>query len=86
MKNDLTELNTTLEELSKVPDDAVTYKLVGHVMFRVEKPALVESLEDRKRTTEIALESYKKRLNTSMEKLQELGAKLQAEFAKLGIK
>ncbi len=86
MKNELTELSTTLEELSKIPDDTVTYRVVGQVMFRVDKPALVETLEDRKRTTEIALESYKKKLDASVEKLQELGAKLQAEFAKLGIK
>ena len=35
-KERVTQLNETLENLSKQPDDTVTYKAVGQVMFRVE--------------------------------------------------
>ncbi|MGQ4870675.1 MAG: prefoldin subunit beta [Candidatus Thorarchaeota archaeon] len=86
MKTELTEISTTLEELGKTPDDTVTYKIVGQVMFRVDRSKLIEDLEDRKRTTEIGLESYKKKLEASAEKLRELQTKIQGELGKLGVK
>lgn len=85
MKAELTELTGTLEELSKLPDDTVTYRIVGQVMFRVDKPKLVEDLEDKKRTTELGISSYTKRAEGLAETIRELSAKLQAEFAKYGI-
>ncbi|MCF2137415.1 MAG: prefoldin subunit beta [Candidatus Thorarchaeota archaeon] len=85
MKSELTELKGTLEELSKLPDDTVTYRIVGQVMFKVEKPKLVDDLEDKRRTTELSLESYTKRAESMAESIREMSAKLQTEFAKYGI-
>ena len=57
LKSDLTEVKGTIEELKKQPDDTVTYKAVGQVMFKVEKPAIEEELEDREKTIEMRLAS-----------------------------
>ncbi len=85
IKSELTELSSTLEELGKLPDDTVTYRIVGQVMFQVDKLQLVKDLEDKKRTTELSLESYTKRANSLGETIREMSTKLQAEFAKYGI-
>ncbi len=82
IQQDLSEIKATLEELTKQPDDVVTYKSVGQVMFRVEKPALTDELEDRKKTLEMRLASTKKQIETLTEKLQELQNKLQVELSK----
>ena len=82
MQQDLGEVKATLEELKKQPDEVVTYKSVGQVMFRVEKPALVEELEDREKTLDMRLASTRKQLQTLTEKLQELQNKLQVELSK----
>ena len=49
MQQEIAEVKSTLDELRKQPDDVVTYKTVGQVMFRVEKPGLVEELDDTTR-------------------------------------
>jgi prefoldin beta subunit len=86
LQTEVTELTTTLEELQKQPDDTTTYKNVGSIMFRVEKPKLAEELEDRKRTKELRLASMSKRLGSSTEKLKELQAKIQIELGKHDLK
>lgn len=82
MQQEIAEVKATLDELRKQPDDVVTYKSVGQVMFKVEKPKLVEDLEDRGKTLDMRLASTKKQLETLSEKLQELQNKIQIELSK----
>ncbi len=86
MQQNLNEVRATLEELRKQPDDVVTYKTVGQVMFRVDKVQIVEELEDREKTLEISLASKKKQLDTLTEKLKEQQSKIQIELSKHNIR
>ena len=83
---ELSEINATLEELKKQPDDVVTYKTVGQVMFKVEKSALVEDLDDKRQRIELRLASNKKQLETLTGKLQELQNKIQIELSKQNLR
>lgn len=86
LQTELSEINATLEELKKQPDDVVTYKAVGQVMFKVDKPDLTEQLDDRQKTLEMRLASNKKQLDTLTEKLQELQNKIQIELSKQNLR
>jgi prefoldin beta subunit len=86
LQSELSEVKATLEELKKQADDVVTYKAVGQVMFKVEKPALVDELDDKQKTLEMRLASTKKQLDTLTEKLQELQNKIQLELSKQNLR
>jgi chaperonin cofactor prefoldin len=81
------ELTRTLEELSKQPEDVVTYKSVGQVvMFKVEKPKIVEEMTIEKADKERSLVVLKKKLETQATKIKELHDKLQVELGKQNLK
>ena len=86
LQTELTEVTGTLEELKKQPDDTVTYKAVGQVMFKVDKPALSTDLDDRQKTLEMRLASTKKQVESLTEKLTELQNKIQMELSKQNLR
>jgi prefoldin beta subunit len=86
LQTEMNEVRGTLEELKKQPDDTVTYKTVGQVMFKVEKPKLSADLEDKQKTLEMRLASTKKQLESLTEKLQELQNKIQLELSKQNLR
>jgi prefoldin beta subunit len=43
-----TEVEQTLAELQKTPDDAVIYKAIGSLLVKTEKPKVNEDLAERK--------------------------------------
>ena len=85
-QSELRESEVTLEELKKQPDDTVTYKAVGQVMFKVDKPTLSADLDDRQKTLEMRLASTKKQLDGLTEKLTELQNKIQMELSKQNLR
>ncbi len=86
LQQELGEVKATLEELKKQPDEVTTYKSVGQVMFKVEKPKLVEDLADRETTLEMRSKSTQAQLQSMSEKLKELQEKLQGELTKQGLR
>jgi len=86
MQQELNEVNATLDELKKQPDDVTTYKTVGSVMFEVDKPRLMEDLDDRQKTLEMRLASTKKKLEKLSTDLQELQNKIQVELGKQNLR
>ncbi|MGV9170465.1 MAG: prefoldin subunit beta, partial [Promethearchaeia archaeon] len=65
----LNETEATLDELKDQPDDTVTYKNVGQVMFRVDKAEIVDELSDKQETLSMKLKSTKKQRDTLQEKI-----------------
>jgi prefoldin beta subunit len=86
LQAELTEVKGTLEELKKHPDDTVTYKAVGQVMFKVEKPAVVEELEDREKTIEMRLAYTTKQTGKLADQLKELQTKLELDLSKRNLR
>ncbi|MFW9799101.1 MAG: prefoldin subunit beta [Candidatus Thorarchaeota archaeon] len=86
MQSELGEVKATLEELKKQPDDVVTYKAVGQVMFRMEKTKLVDELNDKEKTLEMRLASTNKQVQKLGEQLKELQTKIELELAKRNLK
>jgi len=86
MQSELGEVKATLEELRNQADDVVTYKTVGQVMFRMDKPKLVEELDDKEKTLEMRLASTKKQVQKLAEQLKELQTKIEIELSKRDLK
>jgi len=54
------ETDAALNELEKSSDDAVIYKSVGELLFKAEKPKLVEELKERKEMMDLRLKTMSK--------------------------
>ncbi len=54
------EIDAALKELEKSSDDAIIYKSVGELLFRAEKPKLVEDLKERKDMMDLRLKTMAK--------------------------
>jgi prefoldin beta subunit len=54
------ETDAALKELEKSSDDAVIYKSVGELLFKSEKPKLVEELKERKDMMDLRLKTMSK--------------------------
>ncbi len=80
------QLNETLENLTKQPDDTVTYKAVGQVMFRVEKPAMVDELDAEVKGLEKSVVQAEKKLETLNPELEELQKTIQLELSKRNLR
>jgi prefoldin beta subunit len=85
-KERVRQLNETLENLKKQPDDTVTYKAVGQVMFRVEKPAMVDELESETKSLQKGIEQAEKKLETLTPELTELQKTIQIELSKRNLR
>ncbi len=86
LQTEMSEVTGTLQELKKQADDTVTYKAVGQVMFKVDKPTIEADLDDRQKTLEMRLASTKKQLDGLTEKLQELQTKIQLDLSKQNLR
>jgi len=74
---DLNETKKALEEIEKLPDDAVIYKSVGSLIVKTAKEEAVKELSERVETLQVrlsALERQEKKLN---EKIKELTTQIQ---------
>ena len=68
------EIDAALKELEKSSDDAIIYKSVGELLFRAEKPKLVEELKERKDMMDLRLKTMAKqeeRIQSRFTQLQE---------------
>ena len=80
-QQEMNEINLTLEELKKHPDDTTTYKAVGSVMFKVDKAKLTSDLSDKKETVEASITSMKTRLEQLRKQDKELENQIQIELS-----
>ena len=80
-QQELNEIQLTLEELKKHPDDVTTYKAVGSVMFQVEKTKITADLDERKGDLETLIKSVKTKLEKIEVKDKELENQIQIELS-----
>ncbi|MHA1964200.1 MAG: prefoldin subunit [Candidatus Thorarchaeota archaeon] len=85
-KERVKQLNETLDNLKKQPDDTVTYKAVGQVMFKVEKPAMVDELVTEVKGLEKSIVQAEKKLETLTPELTELQTTIQLELSKRNLR
>ncbi|AEH25495.1 prefoldin subunit beta [Pyrococcus yayanosii] len=75
---ELTEAKKALEEIEKLPDDAVIYKTIGTLIVKTEKSKAVEELKEKVETLEVRLNALNRQEQKVNEKIKELTQKIQA--------
>lgn len=68
------ETDAAVKELEKSPDDAVVYKSVGELLFKADKPKLLEELKEKKDMMDLRLKTMSKqeeRIQSRFTQLQE---------------
>jgi len=85
-KDQVEQLKETLAQLQKQPDDTVTYKAVGQVMFRVEAPAMVKELADQISELERSIKMAETKLESLTPDVAELHSKIQLELSKRNLR
>lgn len=86
INSEMKEVELALEELGKQSDDVVTYKAVGQVMFKVEKPSLVEELDEKQRMLKLRKDKGEKVMKSLSEDLTELQSKIEIELSKRNLR
>lgn len=69
----LKEVEETLSVVENLPEGAVLYKMVGGVLVKVSKEAILEELKEKKTATEVRLkklEAFEKKFREEVERLE----------------
>ena len=75
----LREIDNTLEELGKLPDDSTVYKSIGVLLVRADdRDALKKELDDHKETLTIRVKSIQKQEKALGERYEDLQKKIQS--------
>ncbi len=71
------EIESVLEEVNKLPDDAKLYKMVGNIMVEKKKDEVVKELSDRKEDIEIRLKALKSQEEALKKDVERLTSEIQ---------
>ena len=73
----ISEIESVLDELKNVPDNAETYRMIGSVLVKKPKSDIVKELEERKEELEIRAKALKGQEDALKSELDKLGKELQ---------
>jgi len=72
----LRETERALEELGKLPEDAVVYKSVGTILVKSEKTVLQKDLAEQKETLDLRLKTLERQGERAVQRLREMRDKI----------
>ncbi|MFA4647591.1 prefoldin subunit beta [Pyrococcus kukulkanii] len=75
---DLTEAKKALEEIEKLPDDAIIYKTVGTLIVKTTKDKAIQELKEKLDTLNVRLNALNRQEQKINERVKELTQKIQA--------
>ena len=77
------ETDAALNELEKSSDDAVIYKSVGELLFKAEKPKLVEELKERKEMMDLRIKTMSKQEERTQSRFTQLQDQLKQSLGQI---
>ena len=72
----LRETERALEELGKLPEDAVVYKSVGTILVKSEREQLQKDLTEQKETLDLRVKTLGRQEERAIQRLREMREKL----------
>ncbi|HID60967.1 MAG TPA: prefoldin subunit beta [Hadesarchaea archaeon] len=72
----LKETERAIEELEKLPEDAVVYKSVGTLLVRSEKSTLQKNLTEQKETLDLRVKTLQRQEERAVQRLREMRDKI----------
>ncbi|MEM4558124.1 MAG: prefoldin subunit, partial [Desulfurococcaceae archaeon] len=82
---ELSEIDSIIDALKNLSDDAEVYKAVGHVLVRKTKADIWKELEERKELLVIKRDKYKKQLDFLSKQINDLENKIREALEKHGL-
>lgn len=82
---ELVEINNAIEELSKITEDSIVYKLVGRIMIKSNKENLKNELMEKKEIMETRSKVLEKQEERTRAQLTNLQKDLQKSLSEAGI-
>lgn len=70
------ETERALEELGKLPEDAVVYKSVGAILVKSEKGPLQKDLAEQKETLDLRVKTLERQGERAVQRLREMREKI----------
>jgi prefoldin beta subunit len=77
------ETDAAVKELEKSNDDAVVYKNVGELLFKADRPKLLEELKERKDMMELRLKTMSKQEERIQSRFTQLQDQLKASLGQM---
>ncbi len=81
----LKETERALEELGKLPEDAVVYKSVGTLLVRSEKSTLQKDLTEQKESLELRVKTLQRQEERAVQRLREMHEKIDGALKGRGL-
>jgi prefoldin beta subunit len=72
----LRETEKALEELQKLPEDAVVYKSIGTILAKSEKKKLEQELAEQKETLDLRMKTIARQEERTLQRFKEMREKL----------
>lgn len=76
----LKETERAVEELNKLPEDAVLYKSVGTILVRSEKGTLLKDLAEQKEMLDLRVKTLERQGERAVQRLREMRDKIDEAF------
>lgn len=73
----LKETETALQELQKLPDDAVVYRSVGTILIKVDKRELEKSLAEEREELDLRIKTLANQQERILNRIEEMRQKLE---------
>ncbi|MEM0373752.1 MAG: prefoldin subunit beta [Sulfolobaceae archaeon] len=80
--SELREINSILEELSKLPQDVTIYEIIGNLLVRKERSNVEKDLNERKELLELRAKVYQRNESNLRRQLEEVQKKVNELMAK----
>lgn len=79
----ITEKKKAIDELSEMEDNAVVYKIIGNVLIKSEKPAVLDGLNEDITDSEMHKKRLERQLDSFKKNYEELKKRLQEKYEKM---
>jgi len=82
---ELSDIDSIMDTLKNVSDDAELYKALGHVLIKKSKADVLKELDERKELLTIKRDKYRKQLEFLSKQINELEGRIKEALSKHGI-
>ncbi len=77
----ISDKKKTIKELSEMEDDVIMYKMIGNILIKSDKAAVLEGLEDEITTGEMRIKTLKRQLDSLKKNQTEMAERFEEKYA-----
>ena len=81
LENFIADKKKTIKELSEMEDDIVMYKMIGNILVKSDKVAVLEGLEDEITTGEMRIKTLNRQLDSLKKSQSEMAERFEEKYS-----